>query len=512
MKKLLQRLLICYILIQPFMEIIYFYQGKLANIGPFTIPTLLRILLVGLMLLAFLGVYKFSKDSCQLVGYSVVVLLYLAAHIFLTRRALAGINDGFTYSLTQEVSYVLRVLFPVLVLFISTKVEFTKATLEKNVWWLGSAISVTNVLSNLFVVAVASYEKDKMIKGNFFTWFDVINRESFMKLASDGFFFFANTMSAIMILLLPLMIYYFFNKTSWWKLVLLAIMSWSTVIIGTRTAVFGAIASLVVVPVVHFFYTLLTDKSHVLQQELPKIAATSVMLLLIGLIYPFSPSTGRVSANEQVNIATENRTRESTEQFKLLHKNMQENPSEAKQLANNYVETHFDVHNTYGNVISKTNPIKEYPELWINVLSWPAADQVNFRKIEKANVDLLASQINKPVRFLFGISYVRMNYFIFNYERDFLNQFYSLGLGGIVLFVLPFVVAVIWLGLKFLFRREDRTLENFTYLFGFALFFGAAFLTGNVIDSITAGSIVAFLIGQKLRGEKKLQNSLLQSI
>ena len=51
------------------------------------------------------------------------------------------------------------------------------------------------------------------------------------------------------------------------------------------------------------------------------------------------------------------------------------------------------------------------------------------------------------------------------------------------MFVLPFVVAVIWLGLKFLFRREDRTLENFTYLFGFELFFGAAFLTGNVIDS-----------------------------
>ncbi|WP_252897799.1 O-antigen ligase family protein [Amylolactobacillus amylophilus] len=216
-------------------------------------------------------------------------------------------------------------------------------------------------------------------------------------------------------------------------------------------------------------------------------------------MYPFSPSTGRVSANDQVNIATADRSKASSKQLLQLREEMQQQPKQAKRLAQNYLDTHFDVRGTYGNVVSATNPIDKYPELWIDVLTWNAPDQVNFRKIEKANVDLLKQQIVPPVRLLLGISFVRINFFIFNYERDFINQFYTLGLLGIVLFILPFVLLCLYLAGKFCFKKQNWTVENFAYFFSFALFFGAAYLTGNVLDSITAGSLVAFFMGQNYR-------------
>lgn len=499
MKKVLQRLLICYILIQPFMEIIYFYQGTLANIGPFTIPTLVRLVLVIALLLIFFLVHKFSKPSYHLAIYGFVVLIYLVAHLWLTKNALSSLTDGFTYSVTQEISYVLRVVFPTLILFISADTSLEKSTLERITWWLATAISGTIVVSNLAVFAIASYDKATMISANIFSWFDVVNRPDFMQLASDGFFLFANSISAIMILLLPIALHYYLRQSSWYKLIILIVMALSALMIGTRTAIFGSLAAFIVIPAFYFFADVPAEESLQWHVKVKKVIPLAAIILVLGLIYPFSPSTGRVSANNQVNIATADRSKASSKQLLQLREEMQQQPKQAKRLAQNYLDTHFDVRGTYGNVVSATNPIDKYPELWIDVLTWNAPDQVNFRKIEKANVDLLKQQIVPPVRLLFGISFVRLNFFIFNYERDFINQFYTLGVLGIVLFILPFVLLCLYLAGKFCFKKQNWTVENFAYLFSFALFFGAAYLTGNVLDSITAGSLVAFFMGQNYR-------------
>jgi predicted membrane protein len=92
-----------------------------------------------------------------------------------------------------------------------------------------------------------------------------------------------------------------------------------------------------------------------------------------------------------------------------------------------------------------------------------------------------------------------MTYFIFNYERDFLNQFYTLGILGLLIFQLPFIIACLWLAWRFFRTPGQFNFLNFSYLLGMALFFASAFMTGNVIDSLTAASLAAFFLGQRLR-------------
>lgn len=58
MKEKTRTALFWFILIQPFLDLYWLYNGKLATILPFTLPTIIRILAVGILIGMF-----FSKKT-----------------------------------------------------------------------------------------------------------------------------------------------------------------------------------------------------------------------------------------------------------------------------------------------------------------------------------------------------------------------------------------------------------------------------------------------------------------
>ncbi|QEU47184.1 hypothetical protein FMM01_07690 [Schleiferilactobacillus harbinensis] len=494
-RKILHWALIAYILIQPFMEIIYFYQGRLATLGPVTIPTFVRVLWTLAMVLLFLWMERKDKFGWGLFAYGVLVVGYLGLHVFLTRHALAGVTDGFHYSISTELGYVIRVLFPILILIISYRVPVYEKTMEWITWVVGLLFSGTIVLSNLLEIAVASYNKAESIQGNIFDWFNAVNPLGYTRLASDGFFLFANTTSAILALFSVLMIYYLINQPRWWKYCFVAVQLLASLMIGTRTAIIGFLASLILVTGAALFF----DKLHFRKQDAGLLSFVTISMLVFGFLYPYSPAVARGGSNTAAETRTTTQRKSQNPVMNQIKRAIKDDPQDAQRLQHNFVATQLNIVTTYGNVVSATNPWEHYPADWFQLMNWPGGQQINYRQVEKFNVNIIAREMSKPIRLLFGISYTRMTYFIFNYERDFLNQFYTLGILGLLIFQLPFIIACLWLAWRFFRTPGQFNFLNFSYLLGMALFFASAFMTGNVIDSLTAASLAAFFLGQRLR-------------
>ena len=64
MKEKTRTVLYWFILIQPFLDLYWFYNGKLANILPFTLPTIIRILAVFVIFCMFFS----QKQNWQKLG------------------------------------------------------------------------------------------------------------------------------------------------------------------------------------------------------------------------------------------------------------------------------------------------------------------------------------------------------------------------------------------------------------------------------------------------------------
>jgi hypothetical protein len=127
----------------------------------------------------------------------------------------------------------------------------------------------------------------------------------------------------------------------------------------------------------------------------------------------------------------------------------------------------------------------------------PGTSRMENRHVEKAMLDQVLKTNNNKLDKVFGISYTRETN-IFNLERDFTSQVYSLGWLGMLLFIGPYIVILLYAAIKWLMNKQKRTYLISSMLLSIAFMLFAAFLSGNVMDFLTASFILAFAEGSLL--------------
>ena len=74
-----------FILLQPFLDLYWFYNGKLAELLPFTLPTIIRIMACGAIFLLFFSQksnwQKLGQDK-WLITYLVLLVVYSLLHLW----------------------------------------------------------------------------------------------------------------------------------------------------------------------------------------------------------------------------------------------------------------------------------------------------------------------------------------------------------------------------------------------------------------------------------------------
>ncbi|MCT6903648.1 MAG: O-antigen ligase family protein, partial [Lactobacillus sp.] len=216
MKEKARTVLFWFILIQPFLDLYWFYHGTLAKILPFTLPTIIRILAV----FTLICLYFSAKNSWQrlsrqkwLLIYIVLLILYSGLHLVHVQHFNSVSPNGYGYTPTGEIFYLIRMVLPLIVLYLTNELGFKEKQLQHVIEGISGLFSGTIVLSNLFIISLKSYETGT-ISANIFEWFFNPNI-GYSHMASKGFFNFTNMISAVLFMLLPLMLYYLFTSFNW---------------------------------------------------------------------------------------------------------------------------------------------------------------------------------------------------------------------------------------------------------------------------------------------------------
>ena len=499
MKENTRTVLFWFILIQPFLDLYWFYNGKLADVLPFTLPTIIRILAVFVIFCMFFSQkqnwQKLGKEK-WLIVYLALLIVYSILHLIYVRHFNSVNPNDYNYSTVSEIFYLIRMVLPLLVIFFTKELEFTREQFRHVIEGISGLFSFTIVISNLFVISLRSYETG-FISANIFEWF-VNPNIGYSHMASKGFFNFANMVSAVLFMLVPLMLYFMFSHFNWKTITLNVVQALAMIELGTKVALIGLIGGIIAGILLYVFHLYIV-------KDVKKNGKAIVVALLMEAgtlaIIPFGPAIQRYNYEKYLAQQSDNSLTQAKEE---LAEGLKKYPSgqKRKEFLTNFIGEHYQDYALNKKFVTKSYPYKYDPEFWLKIMNEPGTSRMQNRHVEKAMLDQVIKTNNNKLDKVFGISYTRETN-IFNLERDFTSQVYSLGWVGMLLFIGPYVVIMLYALIKWLMNKRLRTYLISSMLLSIAFMLLAAFLSGNVMDFLTASFILAFVEGGMLGEIKK---------
>lgn len=108
-RKKTRTVLFWFILIQPFLDLYWFYNGKLAEVLPFTLPTIIRILAVFVIFCMFFSQkqnwQKLGQDK-WLILYLALLILYSIIHLIHVKNFNSINPNDYNYSTVSEIFFI----------------------------------------------------------------------------------------------------------------------------------------------------------------------------------------------------------------------------------------------------------------------------------------------------------------------------------------------------------------------------------------------------------------------
>lgn len=502
-------LLILFVVIQPILDIHYLYTEKVVNAIGFSPSTIIRMIIVAVLCILTLLTLR-DKKAWIIIGiYLTLVGIYTILHILNARGFYTPVPNDLNYSVVGELFYIIRMLIPIAIIFITMTTRFSKKDYENAIKTILLLISLSIIISNIFEFSLASYGQD-VISGNIFDWFGSgYSKYNYLELASRGPFNSANQLSALLVLLLPIMfgIYTYDKSISNLATILLTILS--MIMIGTKVALYGAII-VVIVYIGMVLIAKLLKQDNIVDKKI--FVLIGLCIILIGGLYTKSPSINRglVESGYKTNTENEeakNETKKEVQEKEKIKKEVQSKNSSVskKEKMIKYVEENFIEAKIKYDFITKHYPYQYDPEFWIEIMELPVNKRTDFRFLELKMHQRVMELNNNPNDKWFGISFTRTEH-LFTLERDFIYQYYSLGLIGVILFLGPYVLMTLACFFKIIFNiRKKFNIKYAMTCFGMLFIQAVSVYSGNIMDALTITIILAFILGKLIKDLFKTQ-------
>ena len=472
-------LLILFVVIQPILDIHYLYTEKVVNAIGFSPSTIIRIIIIGVLGILTILTLR-DKKAWILIGiYLALIGIYTTFHILNARDFYTLVPNDLGYSVIGELFYIIRMLIPMAVIFITMTTDISKKDYEKAIKIILLLISLSIITSNIF------------------------------KLASRGPFNSANQLSALLCLLLPIMfgIYTYDKKVSNLVTILLTILS--MIMIGTKVALYGSI-------IVVALYVIMIAVAKLLKQDIlvdkKIVSIVGLSIFIIGVLYAKSPSINRgmVENSYKSNAEKQEEKEEINEYTDENQNNNQNQEISKKQEMVEYIKENFIDAKIKYDFITQSYPYIYDPEFWIEIMKLPVNERTDYRFLELKMYQRVKQINNNKNDDLFGISFTRSEQ-LFTLERDFVYQYYTMGLIGVILLLGPYVL--IAFGCSFRIALELRKKFNVKYAmtcFGTIFILAVSVYSGNIMDALTITIILAFILG-KLAKDLFIENKEIEN-
>ncbi|PLR78268.1 hypothetical protein CU633_07070 [Bacillus sp. V3-13] len=450
--------LLYFIIIQPILDLLTSFSILVLNID--TTAGIIVRFLVMLFSLVYILIKSFTGEGKRYLIY----LLFLGSAVGISLINNLLIKDP--VSLSEEVKFAAKVVYPLVMIFsyILAFKAFKKSGgfQKKVIKYITYSTLIINV--SMILAIITGTSNDSYING---------------KAGSLGWFFAANPLGATLAICLPVVLLYSINNTTkfsqlfYWIPTLLSV--YSLIMVGTKVG-YGAI---LIVLFLGLFMSLVEffkhRKSGNRQQYLLNTSISGLVLIIVILITPYTPLAANTSMHlSLLGIDTSvDTTNDETEQSKDQN---EQNDKSSKPKQKNIVG---QVENIDPNQME--NLLLSSREVYVDRFKGFFDDAPTSQKI-------------------LGMGYAG------NYEEDpktiemdFHDIFFSFGILGFIIIILP----LIYFGIRIIIRVLKRLLHFFTLKYvliasGLALALGIAFTAGHVLTapavSIFFSILFAFLI------------------
>jgi len=220
-----------------------------------------------------------------------------------------------------------------------------------------------------------------------------------------------------------------------------------------------------------------------------------VILLLIcyGLLLPANPMFSRMNEHSTI-IQTFNSENKEIQKNITPPVETQENDevTSTDSFSNDNDNNHIAyIENTYKDKqIPEQFLLERYPyqydnEFWYNFLQKDISLTTNNRYIELAIIQRVVEINNNPMDNLLGITNTRLQN-IFNIEKDFIVQYYALGIIGLLLIFIPyFALIIIFMANTLKQKLKNLTMINLLAFTTIIFLLGISYMSGNLLNSLS---------------------------
>lgn len=460
-----------FLVIQPIFDLKIFYNS---------ISTLIRVIIISILFLLY-----FFSDSCKnkywLFLYPVFLTVYFIFHHINATQFHSLVPGNFNYSIISEFLYLIKMVTPFLLIYILYKSNISYKRIQNLINYIVIIIGLIIIISNIFVFSYGSYS-DEIIKANFFSWFNS-NSFTYQDLCSKGLFEYANQIGAILIMFLPFTLLNFLNSKDFRKILIFLINILALFLLGTKVAVLGVILVFVFTNIVYLFYNKFILKKSI---KLNSFILVCFILVCYIIILPKNPITLRLEETKSIETSSEISTETIETQPNVSTIIPISEISDNTNLDSlNYISTNYEDKEIKDEFILQSYPYEYDPDFWLTIFEEPRYNRVNYRFIEESMVKRVVSINNNKCDIFLGITNSRLQN-IFNIERDFIVQYYALGIIGLILVFLPyFIIISLYLYKVIKSKLKCLTIENLLAFISIILIFAISYFSGNLLNSLS---------------------------
>ena len=149
-----------------------------------------------------------------------------------------------------------------------------------------------------------------------------------------------------------------------------------------------------------------------------------------------------------------------------------------------YILKYYAQNNINENFVLNRYPYQYDADFWYEILTSNNPSKSNYRFLETAMVKRVISINNNKFDSLFGITYTRVQN-IFNIEKDFVMQYYSLGIIGLVLVLGPYFIILFYWGIKMLLNKlKEISIFSAIAFITICMIFFVSYYSGNLLNSL----------------------------
>lgn len=413
-----------------------------------------------------------------------VFLVYLVLHAWNASEFDASLLPGAEPSLVREAYYLVRTYFlPGSLVLSAFLLDVPKKELFSALRIAAFIITLAVILPTLFGFSFASYaDGNVFVNGGFFSWFSLGDDADFARYTAKGLFSDANAVGAVLFGLCPFASVAALKKGRWQDLVLLFLVGFSSVAVGTKIASFGFFLSagaMLAVAVLRVFLEKEDRKARALRAALFALVA-----LLCVPLFLLSPGK-RLQDQRKLEAETADRPTEDLDEIEeLTDEFLGEEALSADEtlLLSEYLQDHYWDH-FIDPWFLELYPVECDPSFWLEAVSRDNVLNADSRSFKLEMADrILERNARSADRFLgvghsAGIPYA---------ERDYLGQTPVFGLFGLLVLIGPYFVLLIGgvaLCLMALVRKKD-VLTPAAATLAVASFLVTAYFAGHVFDTV----------------------------